>query len=323
VHLHVRSFGLLLTLLLLADGTAFAQAAPVDPPPAVADPQSAPADPAPAPPSLPLAATPPPTGPRAPAVPPSSPPSPATKSSLWRTEWPQFRTSELISTIAAGLATGAIVLYGPVDKPRWTGGILFDNAVRDEFRARNPHTHQTFRTIGDYTYHLSPLLPFFDALVVSTVGHSDTKLAANLTGVTLEAYSYSGLASFIATETSARQRPDGSDTQSFFSGHAAISATAAGLLCANHSRIPLWGNKVADVAACVIASLNALTTATTRVVADRHYASDVILGTGVGFGFGYAVPVLLHYSYHGTLGRISFVPDPNCGPGCIGMRGSF
>ncbi|MET0792704.1 MAG: phosphatase PAP2 family protein [Polyangiaceae bacterium] len=249
--------------------------------------------------------------------------APPEKPSLWRSEWPQYRTSELITSLAAGLATGAIVLYGPIEEPRWKGGILFDDAVRDALRARNPHTHQTFRTIGDYTYHLSPLLPLFDALVVSTVGHSDSKLAGNLTGITLEAYSYSGLLSFIATETSARQRPDGTTTQSFFSGHAAISATGAGLTCANHTRIPLWGNRVADISACVIASLNALTTATTRVVADRHYATDVILGTGVGFGFGYAVPVLLHYSYHGAPTRISFVPDPSCGPSCIGMRGTF
>jgi hypothetical protein len=251
------------------------------------------------------------------------PAKPAEKPSLWRSEWPQYRTSELITSLAAGLATGAIVLYGQIKEPRWTRGILFDDAVRDALRAKNPHTRQTYRTIGDYTYHLSPILPLFDALVVATIGHSDSKLAGNLTGITLEAYSYSGLLSFIATETSARRRPDGTSTQSFFSGHAAISATGAGLTCANHTRIPLWGNRVADISACVIASLNALTTATTRVVADRHYATDVILGTGVGFGFGYGVPVLLHYAYPSAQSRVSFVPDPSCGPSCIGLRGTF
>ncbi len=243
--------------------------------------------------------------------------------SLWHEEWPQFRTSEGIATLAAGIITGAIVLYGPVETPRWRGGILFDDAVRDAVRARDPQTHRTFRSIGDYTYHLSPVLPFFDALVVSTVGHSDSKLALNLTAMTFEAYSYSGVTAFISTETSARQRPDGSDTQSFFSGHAAISATGAGLTCANHTRIALWGNPVADVAACVLASLNALTTATTRVVADRHYASDVILGAGIGFGFGYAVPVLLHYSDPKRSLTLSVAPDPSCGGNCIGVRGTF
>jgi choline dehydrogenase-like flavoprotein len=31
-------------------------------------------------------------------------------------------------------------------------------------------------------------------------------------------------------------------------------------------------------------------------MADRHYASDVLVGFGVGFGFGYAVRVVLHYT---------------------------
>lgn len=243
--------------------------------------------------------------------------------SLWREEWPQYRTSELVMTLAAGAVTGAIVLYGPIDEPRWRGGILFDDTVRNAMRARGRSAHRTYRTIGDYTYHLSPVLPFVDALVVATLGHHDSKLAGNLTMMALEAYSYTGVSAFITTELSARQRPDGSDTQSFFSGHAAIAATGAGLMCANHTRIPLYGNRVADIAACVVASANALATATTRVVADRHYATDVILGTGIGFGFGYAVPVLLHYSDPKTKSSLSFGPDPSCGGNCFGVRGTF
>ena len=36
-------------------------------------------------------------------------------------------------------------------------------------------------------------------------------------------------------------------------------------------------------------------TGVTRVVADRHYASDVVVGAGIGFGVGYGLPWLLHY----------------------------
>lgn len=229
----------------------------------------------------------------------------------------------MVATLAAGLATGAIVLYGPVEQPRWRGGILFDDAVRDAVRARRPATHRTFRSIGDYTYHLSPVLPLVDVLLVSTIGHHDPKLAANLGLILLEAYSYTGVSAFITTEVSARQRPDAGDTQSFFSGHVAIAATGAGLVCANHTRIALYGHPVADAAACVLAASNALLTGTTRLIADRHYASDVILGAGVGFGFGYAVPVLLHYSYPKSGRTLSFAPDPQCGGGCLSVRGTF
>ena len=260
------------------------------------------------------------------------PPKEPEKPSLWRKEWPEFRTSEGVTTIAAGLATAAIVLIGPIEQPRWQGPILFDSAFRNALRADSAEDRQTYRTIGDWTYRLSPLLPLFDAFVVSTVGHSDPKLALNLGAMLFEAYSYSGVLSFISTELSARKRPyseckDGGecDTQSFYSGHSAIAATGAGLMCANHTRIALYGNPVLDYGSCVLASANALVTAATRVVADRHYATDVVLGTGIGFGIGYAVPVLLHYAYgpkkDGKV--ITFAPDPSCGGNCIGVRGTW
>jgi membrane-associated phospholipid phosphatase len=236
-----------------------------------------------------------------------------------------------VLTATTALATGAMLLLGPVDDARWQGGILFDKAVRNEFRATSPSTTQTFRTIGDYTYHLSPLLPLIDVVVVAALARGDRKLAVNLGMILLEAYSYTGFSYFASTEIAARARPDSHcnepggtcDTQSFFGGHAAISATGAGLVCANHTRIALWGDPIADTAACVLAASNALLTASTRVVADRHYASDVIVGASLGFGFGYAVPVLLHYSYGKADRSLSFAPMPSCGPNCIGVRGTF
>ena len=249
--------------------------------------------------------------------------------SLWHDDWPEFSTTEGILTVTAAVGTGVIVLVGPAEHPRWTGGILFDNAVRDEIRGRSAETRSRFRTVGNYTYHLSPLIPIFDVLVVSAIGHGDRKLTENLGALTLEAYSYTGLAAFVSTEISARARPDAgcqrsdctADTQSFFSGHAAISATGAGLVCANHTRMALYGSSWADAAICALSAANALATATTRVVADRHYASDVIVGTGVGFGIGYAVPVLLHYARSGK--QLAIGPDPTCGGTCIGVSGAF
>jgi membrane-associated phospholipid phosphatase len=253
------------------------------------------------------------------------------ESSLWRKEWPEFRATEGIATIAAGLGTLAIVLIGPIEQPHWQGPILFDTAVRDTIRVNDPEARKTYRAVGDWTYRFSPLLPLIDVVVVSAIGHRDKKLTRNLGGMLAEAYSYSGLMSFVSTELSARQRPYSDcsagrecDTQSFYSGHSTIAATGAGLMCANHTRIALYGHPVLDIGACVLASANAMVTAVTRLNADRHYATDVIAGTGLGFAFGYAVPVLLHYSYGPKSDRtIAFAPDPSCGGNCIGVRGSF
>lgn len=263
-------------------------------------------------------------------MPVTSPPLLGPRESLWHEDWPEYRLSEGIATGAAALAVAGMVIAGPVDEARWQGGILFDNAVRDELRARDPGTVKTYRTIGDFTYRLSPLLPLIDVTLVAALAHSDRKLAKNLFAMMLEAYSYTGFTYFASTEIAARERPNshcgepgGScDTQSFYGGHAAISATGAGLMCANHTRLALWGNRFADIFACVLASSNAVLTGTTRIVADMHYASDVIIGGGLGFTFGYMVPVLLHYSYGKADRSISMAPIPGCA-NCIGVRGTF
>jgi membrane-associated phospholipid phosphatase len=49
-------------------------------------------------------------------------------------------------------------------------------------------------------------------------------------------------------------------------------------------------------------------TAFSRLLADRHYATDVIVGMGMGFGLGYAVPVLLHYSHGPRDMRVALQP---------------
>ena len=33
------------------------------------------------------------------------------------------------------------------------------------------------------------------------------------------------------------------------------------------------------------------------MMADRHYISDVLVGTAMGLGLGYGMPTLLHYRY--------------------------
>lgn len=257
--------------------------------------------------------------------------------SLWREQWPEFSWLEGIVTLAAGAGTAALALAPAATDPRWTGGILFDDGVRDALRADDEATRRTFATLGDVPYYAAPVLPFLvDSLVVSLLVRRDPKTAGNLALVNLEAFSYTGLLTFSALRGVARERPDStecrraaadpsecsSDTESFWSGHTAIAATSAGLSCANHLAMPLWGHPIADASACGIAVLGALVTGSSRLVADRHYATDVILGSGIGFGIGFAVPTLLHYSrskHH----DIALVPDPHCRGACLGLRARF
>jgi hypothetical protein len=261
--------------------------------------------------------------------------SPRAAPSLWQDRWPQFRTSEAVLTLSAGVGTIALALMPSASEPRWSGGVLFDEAVRKAVRADSSDTRQSVRSIGDMSYYAAPILPLVvDAFVVSLLVRGDKRTAANLALISVEAFSYTGLITFASLRSAARQRPDASeclrtsaepgrcrhDAESLYSGHAAVSATAAGLVCANHTRMPLWGHPLADASACGLALSAAIFTGASRMVADRHYASDVLLGLGIGLGVGYAVPVLLHYS-HTTKRDVALTTD--CQGACLALRGSF
>jgi membrane-associated phospholipid phosphatase len=83
--------------------------------------------------------------------------------------------------------------------------------------------------------------------------------------------------------------------RSYYSGHAAITATGAGLTCSHHTHLPLYGGGVADLAGCLVAVTGTLTTGVLRIAADRHWATDVMTGHIIGFGVGYLLPTLLYY----------------------------
>ena len=124
-----------------------------------------------------------------------------------------------------------------------------------------------------------------------------------------QAFALSGLVTASLYDVSGRARPSYADCKagtsvdplcnagayaSFPSGHMAAAMTGAGLLCAHHGALPLYGGPW-DTAACVEGLTVATTVGILRMMADRHYASDVLTGGAIGFFSGYGLPMLLHY----------------------------
>jgi membrane-associated phospholipid phosphatase len=264
-----------------------------------------------------------------------------TKRPLWRPEWRTFSPWEGVATIAAGAGTGLLFMMTPPTDARWEGGILFDDALRDSMRLESEADRKKARSLGDLPYFAAPVLPLLvDPLLAAWLAHGDGKAAVNLELISLEAFSYAGFMSFVSTRISARERPDSSecrrqdpngdcsvDTEAFWSGHTSIAAASAGIVCANHRAMPLWGHPIADAGACALATSGAVFTGVTRIMADRHYSTDVLVGFGVGFGFGFAVPTLLHYTGNGKGTRpevsLSVSPGAPCTGACLKLAGSF
>lgn len=85
------------------------------------------------------------------------------------------------------------------------------------------------------------------------------------------------------------------DTASFPSGHVSLAAVAAGVNCAHHAYLPLYGGGAADAFACATGTSLALAVGALRLAADRHWMSDVMAGFALGFGIGVGLPIALHY----------------------------
>jgi membrane-associated phospholipid phosphatase len=244
----------------------------------------------------------------APPTGPSSVPSDAFSPS-W--EYRRFGGWDLAIAATGGSVVLASALLGSPEEARWRGGILWDDAVRRALRAQSRAGRDTARHVGDAFYYGGALLPtVLDGLVV-TFARGAPDVAAQMLAINLEAYAVAGALSFITESAFARARPsagpcstdpkyeafcDASDkTNSFISGHTAIVATSAGLLCAHHQYLHLYGEPWADWAACGLGVGAALTTGVARLINDRHYASDVFTALSVGALSGYVLPVLRHY----------------------------
>jgi len=90
--------------------------------------------------------------------------------------------------------------------------------------------------------------------------------------------------------------------ESFFSGHASLSAAAAALTCKDAFRRGVWGDRVAvQAAVCGLGAGLAVGTGLMRSVADKHWMTDVFTGWAVGALIGwFDVPGpldLLHFRY--------------------------
>ncbi len=89
--------------------------------------------------------------------------------------------------------------------------------------------------------------------------------------------------------SSATAAPSADDGRSFPSGHASIAFAAAAAYASLLHRRGIAGQHKAEIAALLAA---AAATGVLRVVAHRHFPTDVAAGAGLGLAIGWAVPAL-------------------------------
>jgi membrane-associated phospholipid phosphatase len=235
----------------------------------------------------------------------------------WNPDWPRFRAWEYAGTAVVGGAS--IYLYrwvSPPEQPKWQGTNFFDDAVRDWFVADGRTGRENTGKVGNVLSWGGAAVPFVIDLPLIALVHRQPSLAWQVLMMDLEAEAVSGFIKNLLFVEAGRARPSFADcaadpkydalcgtpanNASFPSGHTVNIAVAAGLTCVHHRYLPIYGQPAADAGVCVLLSAATALTAFTRIISDRHWATDSLAGAALGFGTGYGLPWLLHYRYGGA-----------------------
>jgi len=198
----------------------------------------------------------------------------------------------------------------PPAEAKWQGRNWFDDTIRGWLRADTAAGRRRAQRASDRLAEIGYILPFAVDLPVALAVHRQPRLAWELLMMNLEGFAVAGFVNNFLFYQVGRGRPSAQAcaadpsydelcgigaNASLPSGHTLTIATGAGLTCVHHRYLPLYGNVLADDSACGFMMLATLATAATRIMADRHYATDDLVGILVGFGSGYGLPWLLHY----------------------------
>jgi membrane-associated phospholipid phosphatase len=233
---------------------------------------------------------------------------------VWNPAWPRFRLGEYAGTIVVG-GTSLYLHENRVlpAESRWQGDNPFDDAIRSWLRADSRAGRMRASDFSDVLQAYAPFVTYLADIPVILAVDRDVGLSWQILMMDTEAYAVAGFITNTLFMTAGRARPLQAScaadpsydplcggtavNASFPSGHTLTVGTAAGLMCVHHRYLPIYGHPLADGGACALMVLATVTTAVTRVMSDRHWASDTLFGAAVGFGSGYGLPWFLHYRY--------------------------
>jgi membrane-associated phospholipid phosphatase len=232
----------------------------------------------------------------------------------WHDHWRSVGTPEYVSVALLGASLLAINLFVPTaDEPSWNEPILFDSAMRDALRIGSADGRDTADTVSDVLFVLEVLHPtFIDPFLVAWWKRESPFVAWQMFVIDAQAYGLTLVLNDLTKRATARARPwvstancavepqgpgcgSGGPYQSFYSGHAAVTATGAGLICAHHTQLSLYQDNLLDTGTCVLAVAGTAVTGALRIASDNHWATDVIVGHLMGYLSGYLLPTLLYY----------------------------
>ena len=251
----------------------------------------------------------------------------------WNPNWSRFTSTQyaLSATMAASLVASSVLL-DPVSEPRWQKAVFLDDGARSMLAARNEGGRRIASSASDFLALGLVVYPFaIDTLLVAGVLHGSPDVAMQMGLIGLQAVLLTALVTDLTKELVGRARPDsgrcaageqaacGSNTESFLSGHTSGAFVGAGLICANHQNLALYGDGPAGAIACGTALTAATAVGTLRIVADRHHMTDVLAGAALGLATGYLLPNLTNFDFGRSREQSTSTVTPMLGKGTLGL----
>lgn len=232
----------------------------------------------------------------------------------WR--WPKFTPYQFgISLGQGGLAVASLAIPGQTNWGAGGSTNALDGPARDALRITDKEMAYYARDFSDIGLVALLNQRLVDSLFVTWWYHDKGSTALQMALIDLQAISFAaGVQGFVAGIIG-RERPyvssicgaspekesddcAGNNRQrSFFSGHTTLAFTLAGLTCAHHINLPIYGGGAADVVPCVGTMLVAGGVGMLRVASDQHYVTDVMAGAAFGTAVGFSIPYLFHYAW--------------------------
>ncbi|HEU5077443.1 MAG TPA: phosphatase PAP2 family protein, partial [Polyangiaceae bacterium] len=240
-------------------------------------------------------------------------PAAADSQLTWSGDWRRVGATEYATIGGLWLGTATVMLWiPPAEEPAWRSPRLMDWGVRERLRIDTRPGREAAAMLSDVLAVASLVQPLVvDSLIVAGLVDGSMDVLHQTEVINLQAFAMTQFVNVTAKRFFARERPyvtacasdptatgscdDVDRFRSYYSGHAAISATGAGLVCAHHTHLELYGGRPFDGIACGAAVGIALATGALRIAADRHWATDVITGHVLGFASGFLVPSLVYY----------------------------
>jgi len=251
----------------------------------------------------------------------------------WSPNWNRFTSTQYaLSATMAGSLIATSVLLDPVAEPRWRQGVFLDDSARSMLAARSESGRRIASSASDFLALGLVLYPFaIDTLLVAGVLRGSPDVAMQMGLIGLQAVLLTGLVTELTKELVGRARPDagrcaagdqsacGSSSESFLSGHTSGAFVGAGLICANHQNLALYGDGPAGAIACGTALTAATAVGGLRIAADRHHLTDVLAGAALGLAAGYLLPNLTNFDFGKSREKSTSTLTPMLGKGTFGF----